>query len=129
MLSTGFPEFWGWIALALGAFATVVAFESVRQARKMANYCAQCSDYMHQNNIEALKDSKLGELVRDMAEVRDDLSSLQASHNRLRSKYSMRDLRERRKREQDDPNGELDLSSTTDKRALRLELRKKGLLK
>lgn len=126
MLSTGFPELWGWVALGLGAFATVVAFSSVAECRKMARYCAQCTDYMHDNNMEALKDSKLAAIASELTELSDSFASLSASHKRLRSKYGMQDLRARRNAGDD---GEVDLSETTDKRALRLELRKKGLLK
>jgi len=129
MLSTGFPQFWGWLALGLGAFATVVAFAAVKEARKMADYCGTCANYMHENNLKALKDSKIGGLESAVTEISDTLTSLEASHKRLRSKYGMRDLRERRAAGEDDPNGELDLAKTDDKRALRLELMRKGLLK
>ena len=129
MLSTGFPQFWGWFALGLGAFATVVAFAAVKEARKMAEYCGTCANFMHENNLEALKDSRIAALDTSLTELSDAFSSLEASHKRLRSKYGMRDLRERRAASDDDRTGELDLATTDDKRALRLELRKQGLLK
>jgi len=129
MLSTGFPQFWGWLALGLGAFATVVAFAAVNEARKMADYCAKCTNYMHENNAEAFKDSRIAALDSSLTELSDQFSSLNASHKRLRSKYGMRDLRERQKNGDDEPEGDLDLAKTNDKRALRLALMQKGLLK
>lgn len=136
MLSTGFPQFWGWFALGLAGFATVVAFSAVAEARKMAKYVQMCTDWMHENNSETYSASRMAAFDKGLTELSDHVSSLEASHKRLRSKYGMRDLRERRKESDDDEyrrflakQGELDLSTTQDKRALRLELRKKGLLK
>ena len=129
MLSTDFPQFWVWLSLGLGLFATIIAFGAVNEARKMADYVRMCSDWMHENNLEALKDSRIAVLDTTLTELCDQVSSLEASHKRLRSKYSMRDLRERRNASEDDPNHELNLSTTKDKRALRLKLREKGLLK
>lgn len=133
MLSTGFPQFWGWLALGLGAFATIVAFSAVNEARKMADYCGQCTNFMHENNMEALKDSKLAAFESALTELSDSFSSLKASHERLRSKYGMRDLREKRKNGEDVGDAhlqtEFDFKNTRDKAALRLELRKLGLLK
>lgn len=129
MLSTGYSFFWPGIALGSLGFAIGIAIYAFREVRRMATYAAECTSWLETNNMEALKDSKLGKLESSLTELWDSHSSLLASHKRLRSKYGMRDLRERRNAEHDDPNGELDLATTRDKTALRLELRKRGLLK
>jgi hypothetical protein len=133
MLSTGFPQFWFWTAMFFGGLFVGLLIFTVQHARKLGNYCASCVDWVNNNNIEALSESKLGELERSLTELWDSHSSLLASHKRLRSKYGMRDLRERKKNGEDEEPTE-DLFSDDDKKAaykakLRNECRAKGLLR
>jgi hypothetical protein len=125
MLSTDFAQFAAlWLALALGLALGAVIF-----ARKCSNYCSRAVDWMAENTAEAVTNSKTGDLERSLTELWDSHSSLLASHKRLRSKYGMRDLRERRSEAQDASNGQLDLYTTQDKQALRDELRRTGRLR
>lgn len=105
----------------------------VRHVRKLAAYCAECASWMEKNNLEALSGSKIAETERSLTELWDSHASLLASHKRLRSKYGMRDLRERKKNGEDDDSTR-DMFSDEEKRAayktkLRNECRSKGLLR
>jgi len=89
---------------------------------------------MQENSIEALSSTRLAELDRTLTELCDSFSSLEASHKRLRSKYGMRDMRERQKQ----PNGQ-DVEAKADfvddeaakaafKTKLRAQCKERGLI-
>jgi len=128
MLST---DFYTLTLLFVPVFAIGVTIGALVHARKCARYCESAANFMAENTKEAVSNSKTGELERSLTELWDSHASLLASHKRLRSKYGMRDLRERRNADERDSsgNGSLDLGTTTDKDALRAELRKSGQLK
>lgn len=133
MLSTAFPDFWFWACMFFVGVALSALAYFIVHARKLASYAGECVAWIDKNNLDALSDSKIADLERSLTELWDSHSSLLASHKRLRSKYGMRDLRERRKNGEDGEQ-EPDLFSDDDrkaalKRKLRVEAKGKGLLR
>jgi len=129
MLSTGYALF----AILFALFFVAVGVGAVISARKSANYARRVFDLARENTIEAVSTSKLAEIERTVTELSDSHDALVASHKRLRSKYGMRDLRERRNNGHDDGDTP-DLFQDDDKKAaykaaLRNKCRAQGLLR
>jgi len=97
VLPTGYSVF----LVAAALFCVGVALGTAIFASRCRRYCDLAYQAMQENSIEALSSTRLAELDRTLTELSDSFSSLEASHKRLRSKYSMRDMRERR----NDANG------------------------
>lgn len=128
-LFTGFPQF----AAILAVFFCAVAVGALISARRSANLARRCLEIARENTIEALSESKLAELERSLTELWDSHSSLLASHKRLRSKYGMRDLRERRRDNGEDQEGfdfpDDEAEKARYKAKLRRQCKERGLLK
>jgi len=132
MLSTASAQFWLFVAIFFAGACIGGLIYFVQHSRKLANYCASCVDWVNENNLEALSSSKIAECERSLTELWDSHQSLLASHKRLRSKYGMRDLRERKKNGQDEETEEMfpdDDKKAAYKAKLRNECRAKGLLR
>lgn len=112
-------------ALLLGSVGVISSLVAFSTAMKALAYAKQSVDYVTSQNAADVSLAKLAEIESAITELTDSYSALLTSHKKLRSRIGMREVRERRKNGQD----ELDLAVTTDKNALRQELRAKGLLK
>jgi len=90
-------------------------------------FCALSWLFMRRARKNAVRPRVIAELASSLTELQDAYEALLASHKKLRSRISMRDLREKRSNGSDMPD------STTDpagwKRQMRLQLRKDGVLK
>jgi len=124
-LSTILPFILIALALTASVFAVVLSVRAVR-------FSNSCASWVAENNLKAFSGSKTAELENSLTELWDSHASLLASHKRLRSKYGMRDLRERKANGPDD-QPQLDLGDEAEKAAyksrLRLEAKKHGLLR
>lgn len=132
MLSTAFPQFWFFATLFFAGVSLSSLFYFVLHARKLAAYAGECASWIEKHNLDALADSKIAELERSLTELWDSHQSLLASHKRLRSKYGMRDLRERRKNGDDTDNPDLfadDERKAAQKAKLRAQAKRDGLLR
>lgn len=110
------------LALFVAIAALIVALASMLIARSARSYCAAWGRWA-ENNAEA---SVVAGLSAEMTDLRDGYASLLASHKKLRSRITMRVNREKKRL---DNAGDVDLSSESDKKALRLAARQVGLLK
>ena len=123
-------------AMAIACISCIVACWMFVLARNYGRYARMCYDAMQENTIEAISSSKIAELERSLTELWDSHTSLLASHKRLRSKYGMRDMRERKKELENgqDAAPALDNSSTDAEKAaykanLRRQCKERGLLR
>lgn len=124
MLSTGFSEN---LPLIVSLLALGMALGAVWSARNVYKRALELGIWVKQH----AESSKSADLERTLMELCDTVSSLEASHKRLRSKYSMRETRERRKNGQDDQSqAELDDEAKAGlKKRLRLQAKRDGLLR
>ena len=106
--------FTSFLGLTLGLASVVI----VRSAR---NYAAGCVKWLQQTAPK----TQIAELSAEITELTDAYAALLKSHKKLRSRITMRENRAKRV----DPDPDTDLSSETDKKALRLAARQSGLLK
>lgn len=132
-MSTEFALIWLPL-LALGGLGTGIG--AVLFARQAAKYSRSVADWAVSGWETSLSDSKTAKLESRIAEVEDTLASHEASLKRLRSKYAMRDLRERKKEPQGDNGADdgADLlldddAKAAEKRRLRLYAKSKGLMR
>lgn len=127
-LSTVFPQF---LSIFCAAFAAGAFFF----ARRAGKHAERLYDLARENTIDALSTSKLADLERALVELSDSHEALHASHKRLRSKYGMRDMRERKlELERADNGGQVDFADDEAekarfKAALRRQCKERGLLK
>lgn len=112
----------------LSTFAVFVAAIAWLYAVKCWSFCRDTEKFMKKLVDPAGKYKKIAKLSSEMTDLKDSMENLLESHAKLRSRIGMR--RQRAK-----PNGSENAipDSTTDpagyKRAMRLELQSKGLLR
>lgn len=112
MLSTEFLILAGGCALVLLVFGV--------QLRKITNFVAK-------TNKRSVSLRRIAELEATLTELSDAYAALLDSHKKLRSRISMRQLREKRGNGSDIPDPASDPAGW--KRAMRLQLRREGVLK
>lgn len=102
------------LVVALGAIA--VAIRAARYAHQVQKWAATAADPVGRRQI--------ADLAAGHTELSDAYDALLTSHKKLSARIRMREHRGNGKLPADD----LDIATTTDKAALRLQLRKRGLL-
>lgn len=116
-------------AAVLLSLLTVAAFFYVRRAYA---YVEQIATWAASDWQRVERDSKVGDLEQRVAELEDTQASHAASIKRLRSKYAMRDMRERKaelEQQNDNPGEFEDNEKAAYKSRLRLHAKKTGLLR
>lgn len=100
---------------------------SVLFARSARSHAVKCQEWVE--IVSKMRDpaAKVAQLSAEMSELQDAYDALFKSHRKLRARIGMREAR-RKKAELEAGNGS-DLSSETDKRALRLAAKNAGYLK
>ena len=96
---------------------------------KLANYCRDAVGVVLNDNKRAIGLRRLTDIEVTLTELTDSYDALLESHKKLRSRIGMRKTREDQKTP---PNGAAPNPQTDPdgyKRAMRLELRAKGILK
>lgn len=130
MLSTELPTITALVGLVwLGALTVLVlyvAHESDKATKRAKNWCNDVGEIVNQL-LEQVGESaqldRIAKLETVATELTDSYDALLTSHKKLRSRIGMREVRERRKE-----GGEDDMGTTTDKKALRLAAKSKGLI-
>lgn len=134
MLSTELTVF---LLSLLALFGLGLGVGAAFYARKAATYCRDVTIWAESGWEVALRDGKTGKLEARIAEIDDTLSSHEASLKRLRSKYAMRDMRDKRKEEnggtaspvQADFVSQDNSGSSDEKKRLRLYAKERGLMR
>ena len=111
------------LALIVAAAALVVAIFSARGSRRAQQNALALAQWVRDNNEKSVSLKQIAELEAGMTDLTDSYASLLRQHKRLRSRISMRKAREVA------TGDESDLHSMTDKNALRLAAKQKGLLR
>lgn len=109
----------------------VVCFLTWRRADAAFTWAEAAFKYVQEHNAEEISRKQLAAFSAELSDLAESYDQLLESHKKLRARVSMRDVRARRKADEDaaqDENG-VDIHSDRDKNALRLELRRQGLLK
>lgn len=116
------------LALICAGIVTILsltlALVCVVNARRARSYAANCAEWV--KRVADMRDptTKVAELSAEMTELADSYHALLKSHKKLRSRIGMRENRNRAGAAPDE-----ELSSITDKSALRLAAKSRGLLK
>ena len=108
--------------ICLGLAITCALF-----ARSARSEAAKCYEWVEAVSKMRNPAAKVAQLSAEVTELTDSYDALLKSHKKLRARIGMREAR-RKKADLDTGNGS-DLSSETDKRALRLAAKNAGLLK
>ena len=108
-------------SLFISLFSFIAACAALIIARSAATYSRAVERYLRQKEPE----SQIAALSGQMTELTDAYDALLKSHKKLRSRITMRENRQKGRDTDDDP----DLSSMTDKTALRHAAKRAGLLK
>lgn len=119
MLSTDLPTV---LALAVAFMALCVAGAAAFFAVRSARNVSQVALWVHQKNAKSASLKRIAELEATMTELLDSYDSLLTSHKKLRARIGMRAAREKRV-------SEPDLTTETDKAALRHAARAAGMLR
>jgi len=114
--------------LAAAAVACVIAVAALFWVYRAFAYVRSIADWVGSEWQQQYHDSKVGDLERRVTELEDTSASHAASLSRLRSKYAMRDLRER-KQEKESASEFDDGEKAAYKSRLRLHAKKSGLLR
>ncbi len=122
MLPTDLPTA---LAILVAVISLILAFIAALSANKCARYCAAAMEFVRKMEAKPVPKDTVAELSSEMTELVDSYHALLKSHKKLRARIGMREAREKRP----EPQTEIDLASTTDKAALRLEAKSRGLLK
>jgi len=104
------------VALALVGFVWM---------RKLAVYCRDAVEFVHAQNKNSISLRRMAEVEATLTELTDSYHALLDSHKKLRSRIGMRIVREEA---HDAPGNGVDAATTTDKDALRKQLRAAGRL-
>jgi len=124
MFNTLSPELSTFLLVLACAF-TVFSVIVLVKVRRLARQCRSACDYLLNQNRNDLGLRRLAEVEGTLTELLDSYDSLLKSHKKLRSRIGMRETRARRNGAGSDD----DLSSGTDKTALRIAAKSAGLLK
>ena len=122
MLSTDFLVLLGVIA----AIAVVFQWQIIRIYR----FCRRSIDFVENSNKRSLSLRRMAEVEATLTELSDAYDALLKSHKKLRSRIGMRENRARRAngaKDDDIPDAKTDPDGW--KRAMRLKLRREGVLR
>lgn len=128
------------LLLLVASAALFVSGFTYFRMRASEKWLEQVARWIENDNADALSLRRIAEIESSFTDLRESFDQLLASHKRLRSRISMRELRERRKDgDQDDGPDQDELFEAPATRAngagpeykvaLRNQLRKQGLLR
>lgn len=136
MLSTDLSTI---LLLFVSCAALFVSGFTYYRMRASEKWLEQVARWIENDNADAVSLRRMAEVEAGFTDLRESFDQLLASHKRLRSRISMRELRDRRKDAPSDPEDDQDDLFTAPARAngtgpeyktqLRNQLRKQGLLK
>lgn len=130
MFSTEFAQI---AALSLSLLALVCAVAAFFFSARGWTYVRRIEAWAVSDWQKVLHDSKVGDLENRITEAEDSLASHHQSIKRLRSKYAMRDMREKKREQEteDRPNGvdSDDEDAFIRKKRLRAQAKKLGFLR
>ena len=110
----------------LGCFGVLFVVLSM-WIRAIGIYARNAVHYIETQNKRSVSLAKIAEVESSLTELLDSYDSLLKSHKKLRSRIGMREVREKRKLEDDPPMSTEGKEQW--KREMRLKLRQSGALK
>jgi len=122
MLSTNF--------LVILAVIAALALVFQVQIAGIKKFCRKITDFVEKSNKRSLSLARIAEVEATLTELSDAYDALLKSHKKLRSRIGMRENREKRANgalEDNMPDARTDPDGW--KRAMRLQLRREGVLK
>ena len=125
MLSTALLEILAITAVAVSVLAAIAAIFAARNSQVACDYARAIHEWMDDNSKRSIGLKKIAELQLEVTDHADLIRQLYDGLKKLRSRAGMRELRERRKLDDNDlPDPKTDPEGW--KKAMRLRLHNKG---